>query len=402
MAVEIRNPSEDELRAAMRAGEAAFGQEHKQEDHERHRKMLPLDRFLAAYDDGRPVGTTASFPFELTVPGGVVPAAGVTWVGVQPTHRRRGILREFMRAQLEDVHARGEPLAILWASESSIYGRFGYGIATVNATLDAQTDRVVFRDDPGRTGAISLVSFDEALELFPPVYDRVRPGTPGMIARSRDWWVQYKLADPEHWRDGAGPKFYASLELDGSVEGFALYRVKENWKDGMPHGEVRIHDAIATSTDATRELWRFLFGIDLVTKVGKEYFDPASPLFLMLEDPRRLRLRLSDGLWLRFVDLESALRARSYASDDSVVIEVRDELLPWNGGRWRVGAETERTEDEAELELDVRDLASVYLGGFDFHRLAGARRVVELRPGALERASALFRTDRPPHCPEEF
>jgi predicted acetyltransferase len=402
MAIEIRNPSEEELREAMRTAASVFGDDLKDEDYERHSKTLPLDRFYASYDDGRPVGTTASFGFELTVPGGVLPAAGVTWVAVQPSHRRRGILRQFMQKQLDDVRERGEPLAILWASQAPIYGRFGYGVATVNITIEAQTDRVAFRDDPGRSGQVRLVGFDEALESFPPVYDRVRPETPGMFARTHDWWMQYKLADPEHWRDGAGPKFYASLELDGAVEGYALYRIKSNWQDGMPNGEVRLLDAVATSPEATRELWRFLFGIDLVTKVGKEYFDPASPLFLMLEDPRRLRLRHSDGIWLRLVDVEEALRARSYQGDDAVVIEVRDEQMAWNDGRWRVGSEVERTNDDADLALDVRDLASVYLGGFDFTQLADAARVAELKPGSLERASAIFRTERPPHCPEEF
>jgi predicted acetyltransferase len=402
VAIEIRNPSEEELREAMRTAASVFGDELKDEDYERHSKTLPLDRFYASYDDGRPVGTTASFGFELTVPGAVLPAAGVTWVAVQPSHRRRGILRQFMQKQLEDVRERGEPLAILWASQAPIYGRFGYGIATVNITIEAQTDRVAFRDDPGRSGQVRLVGFDEALESFPSVYDRVRRETPGMFARTRDWWEQYKLADPEHWRDGAGPKFYASLELDGAVEGYALYRIKSNWQDGLPNGEVRLLDAVATSPEATRELWRFLFGIDLVTKVEKEYFDPASPLFLMLEDPRRLRLRHSDGIWLRLVDVEEALRARSYRGDDSVVIEVRDEQMPWNEGRWRVGPDVERTNDDADLALDVRDLASVYLGGFDFRQLADAARVTELKPGSLERASAIFRTERPPHCPEEF
>jgi predicted acetyltransferase len=402
MAIEIRNPSEDELRAAMQAGSSAFGDELKDGDYERYSKTLPLDRFLTAYDDGRPVGTTASFGFELTIPGGVLPAAGVTWVAVQPSHRRLGILRQFMQKQLDDVHERGEPLAILWASQAPIYGRFGYGIATVNTTIDAQTDGVAFRDDPGRSGQVRLVGFDEALESFPPVYDRVRRETPGMFARTHDWWTQYKLADPEHWRDGAGPKFYASLELEGAIEGYALYRIKSNWQDGLPNGEVRLLDAVATSPEATRELWRFLFGIDLVTKIEKEYFDPASPLFLMLEDPRRLRLRHSDGIWLRLVDVEEALRARSYHGDDSVVIEVRDEQMPWNEGRWRVGAEVERTDDPADLALDVRDLASAYLGAFDFLRLSDAARVTELTPDALERASTLLRTDRPPHCPEEF
>jgi predicted acetyltransferase len=402
MAIEIRTPSEDELRDAMRAGEAAFGSEHREDDLERHRKMLPLDRFLTAYDDGRPVGTTASFAFELTIPGGVLPAAGVTWVAVLPSHRRRGILREFMRSQLEDVRARGEPLAILWASESAIYGRFGYGISAPNIALDAQTDRFAFRDDPGPIGSATMVDVDGALELFPPVYDRVRRQIPGMFAHTTEWWTEYVLPDPEHWRRDAGPKFYAALELDGAVEGFAIYRLKSEWERGLPQGKVDVLHAIATSPVATRELWRFLFGIDLIAKVHQWSFDPGSPLFLMVEDPRRLHLQIYEGVWLRFIDLEAALRARAYATDDAVVIDVRDELCPWNEGRWRVGAEVERTDDEAELELDVRDLASAYLGAFDFQRLASAERVRELRPGALERGSALFRTSRPPYCPEVF
>ena len=402
MSIVIRTPAEEELRAAMRAGEGAFGTEPKEDDYERHGKMLPLDRFLAAYDDGRPVGTTASFGFELTVPGGFVPAAGVTWVGVLPSHRRRGILRNFMRRQLDDVHQRGDAVALLYASESAIYGRFGYGISAPNVTLDAETDRFAFRDDPGPVGSMRLMSFDEALELLPPVYDRVRREVPGMLARDEAWWRQYKLGDPEHWRRGAGPKVYAGLELDGAVEAYALYRIKGDWEQGLPRSQVQIVEAIATSAVATRELWRFLFGIDLVPKVLQWVFDPGSPLFLMVEDARRLHLRLSDGLWLRLVDVEAALKARSFASEDSVVLELRDEFCPWNAGRWRVGHEVARTDAKPELELDVRDLASVYLRAFDFRQLAVAQRVRELRDGALDRATALFRTERPPFCPEEF
>jgi predicted acetyltransferase len=402
VAVEIRNPSENELRAAMQAGTAAFGEEFRDEDFERQRKTMPAERFYTAYDDGRPVGTTGSFHFELTVPGGVLSAAGVTWVAVLPSHRRRGILRAFMQRQLEDFRERGEPLAILWASESAIYGRFGYGIAAPIVTLQAPVDRFRFRDDPGPVGTTRLVTSEEAFELFPRVYDRVRTEVPGMFARNDDNWQLYKLADPEHWRRGASPKFFAVLEIDGVPEGFATYRIKSDWDQGIPKGELRVLDAIATSPVATRELWRFLFGIDLVVKVEQWMFDPGSPLFLMVEDARRLHLRLSDGLWLRFVDLEAALKARSYATDDSVVFEVRDEFCPWNAGRWSVGKDLRKTRSAADLELDSRDLASAYLGAFDFHRLGAAERVRELRPGALARASALFRTTRPPFCPDEF
>jgi predicted acetyltransferase len=402
MAIEIRNPSEDELHSAVSAVYIAFGESLRDEDFERHRKFMPADRIHTAYDDGRPVGLAAAYPFELTIPGGQVPAGGVTWVGVLPSHRRRGILRQLMRRQLDDLRERGDPLAILWASEPSIYGRFGYGISAPNLIMDADTARFALRDDPGPSGSVRLVDRDEALELFPPLYDRVRLATVGMFARSADYWQEERLADLEHWRQGAGPKFFAVLELDGAAEAYAIYRIKQDWQQGIPHGEVRVLDAIATSPRATRELWRFVFGIDLVSKVGQGMFDPGSPLFLMVEDARRLRLRLSDGLWLRFVDLRAALAARSYAADVPVVLDVRDELCPWNAGRWRVGDDVAKTRDPAELELDAKDLASIYLGAFDFHQLAAAERVRELRPGALERASALFRTERPPYCQEVF
>jgi predicted acetyltransferase len=399
--VEIRNPSEDELRAAMRAGEAAFGEEQHEGEFERFSKMLPRDRWFAAYDGDRPVGTTTSFPFQLTVPGGELAAGGVTWVGVLPSHRRRGILRELMQQQLEDLRDRGEPLAILYASEPLIYGRFGYGVAAPSVSMDGETARFSYRDDPGPTGAVRIVDAAEALRLLPEVYDMVRRDVPGFVARDSDVWELTRLADPEHWRRGSGPKFFAVIELDGAAVGYAIYRVKSDWQEGYSQSQVRLVEAIATSPAATRELYRFIYGIDLVVRVQGRY-DPGSPLFLMVTDPRSLHLRVSEGLWLRFVDLEAALAGRTYAGDDSVVIEVEDSFCPWNAGRWRVGQNVERTDDEADLELDTADLASVYLGAFDFNELGGAERVRELKPGALQRATDLFRTPRPPYCPEDF
>ena len=400
--MEIRNPSEEEFRAAMRVTESAFGEEQKDEDFERHRKMLPRDRFFAAYDGERPVGTAASFPFRLAVPGGELGAGGVTWVGVLPSHRRRGILRQLMRSQLDDLRERGEPLAILWASEAAIYGRFGYGIAAPSMEMNADPSRFAFREDPGPVGTVRIVDHDEAKQLLPRVYDKVWRGIPGFVERSTDWWEQYRLADPEHWRRGAGPKFCALLEIDDEPVAYAIYRIKLGWEDGYSQSQVRLLETLAATPAAARELWRFVFGIDLIVQIRGKY-DPASPLFLLMTDPRSLQLRVSEGLWLRFVDIDAALAGRTYHGDDSVVIEVRDSFCPWNEGRWRVGQEVVgRTDDTAELELDSADLASAYLGAFDFHRLAEAERVRELEPGALERATILFRTPRPPFCPEDF
>jgi predicted acetyltransferase len=247
VALDFRSPAEDEARAVMAAATAAFGGELRDEDFEREHPSMPVDRMLAAYDDGRPVGLAGSYEFELTVPGGAVPAAGVTWVGVLPSHRRRGILRELMRLQVEDVRARGEPVAILWASEAAIYGRFGYGISAPSGRIDARRDGFALRDDPAPAGAVRIVAREEARDAFPPVYERVRAGRAGMLSRSEHWWDAHRLADPEHWRDGASPKFYALLELDGRPEGYAMYRIASKWERGFPEGLVRVSEAIATS-----------------------------------------------------------------------------------------------------------------------------------------------------------
>jgi predicted acetyltransferase len=401
MSIEFRIPGEDELEAAMSAGEAAFGEEPHEGEFERMKQMLPSDRWLVAYDDGRPVGTTTSHAFSLTIPGGELAAGGVTWVGVLPSHRRRGILTELMRRQLSDLRERGEPLAILYASEPAIYGRFGYGITAPSITMEGVVARFAYRDDPGPTGVVRMVDADEALRLMPQVYDVARRKIPGFVAREELDWERRGFADLARLLLAPGPKFFAVLELDGKPVGYALYRIKQEWRDGYSQNQVRLVEAIATSPVATRELYRFIYGMDLVERVRGKY-DPGSPLFLMLTDSRSLYLKMSDGLWLRFVDLGAALSGRTYEGDDSVVLEVADSFCPWNAGRWRIGATVERTDDEAELELDTADLASVYLGAFDFKMLAIAERVRELKPGALQRASDLFRTPRPPYCPEDF
>ena len=403
MEYDVRPPAEDELRLAMETTEGAFGSELVEADWERERIALPVERALAAFDGPHVVGFTGAYEFDLTIPGGQVPCGGVTWVGVPPTHRRRGILRSLMERQLRDIHEWGEPVAALWASEASIYGRFGYGVAAPGASIEGDCGRFELRDDPGSDGEWRLVTKDEAYELFLPVHEQIRKERPGFITRSEHWWKEHRLADPENWRRGASRKFYAVFEFDGAVEAYALYRIKDEWEHGFPRGTVRVLEAFATTSEAERELWRFLFGIDLTTQVEVFHFDPASPLFLMAVDPRSLHMRIGDGLWLRLVDVEAALDARSYREGEPVVLEVWDDLLEWNEGRYVVGdGAVERTKAEPDLALGVADLASVYLGAFDFERLVRAERASELTDGAAERASDLFRTPLPPFCPEVF
>jgi predicted acetyltransferase len=304
-----------------------------------------------------------------------------------------------MRHQFDDFRKRGEPLAILWSAEAPIYGRFGYGIAAPVHDMNAQKAGFAFRDDPGPVGTTRLVTRDEAAELFPPIYERVRPTRPGMLSRSAVHWYGERLyAGPGP--PGTSPRFFVVFELDGVPEGYATYRLRDKWDDGMPNGAVFVVEALGASLVATREIWRYLFGIDLRERVECSFVDPALTLYLGVVDPRRLRLKLSDGLWLRFVDLEAALRARSWGADDSLVLEVRDTFCPWNDGRYRTDGT--KSDAEADLVLAAADLASAYLGGIDISALAAAGRIAEQTPGAVARAAAMFRTPLPPFCPEVF
>jgi predicted acetyltransferase len=380
-----------------------FGLEPTEERMERFSKNLPIERMHAAREDGRIVGGAGVFPFELTVPGGTVRAAGVTVVGTYPTHRRRGVLRAMMRTQLDDVHERGEPVAYLWASEETIYGRFGYGMASLTGSFSLPRDYAAFALPIERDGRIRLVEQDEALRTFPKIWEAVRRRIPGMLARTRNWWEFRSLYDSPEWRDGAGPKRFAVLERDGRPEGYAIYRHKPKWEEGVSESELVVVEAIARDGAPTAELWRYLLDIDWAARITAELLPVDHPLFQLLATPRRMRFRVGDGVWVRLVDVGEALSARTYRADGAVVFDVTDAFCPWNEGRWRVAdGRAKRSRAASDLRCDVSALGAVYLGGFTFGQLARGGRVEELRRGAAARADAMFAYDRAPWCPEIF
>jgi predicted acetyltransferase len=370
---------------------------------ERFSSNLPLDRVFGAWDGDRLMGGAGAFPFELTVPGGTVACGGVTVVGVLPTHRRRGVLTAMMREQLDDLRRRGEPLAALWASEETIYGRYGYGLASLTCEVELPHTHNLLRLPAADGVRARLVSLEEAKELVPPIYDRVRLATPGMFARTETWWEHRNLADPPERRDGAGEKNVILVEEDGRPVGYGLYRMAMKWEGGISTGHAQVIEAMADSPEATRELWRYLLELDWVATTKASLLPVDHPLILFTRSPRRLRMRVGDGLWCRLVDVGAALSARSYAADDAVVFEVEDAFLPDNSGTWRLAdGQASRTDDEPDLALNVTELGSVYLGGFTFAELARAGLVRELKQGAAERADAVFRADVKPWCPEIF
>ena len=403
MTVDIRVCGPDELRLGLEPIFHFFGSAPTEQTAENFGRVLPADRMHVALEDGRAVGGAAAFPFELTVPGSRVRAAGVTLVGVLPTHRRRGILRSLMRAQLDDVRERGEPVAYLWASEETIYGRFGYGVASFTGEIELARDRSAFAVPLEPVGAIRLVGHDEALQLLPALYERVAADTPGMFGRTPEWWETRSLSDEEWRRRGESELNRAVLEVDGEPQAYALYRVKLQFEQGSSTGYTRVVEAMGRTPEAIAHMWRFLFDVDWMDRVTASLLPVDHPLFFLLAHPRRMRFRLGDGVWVRLVDVQAALAGRAYRDADPVVLDVADAFCAWNEGCWRVGNDgVERTEDAPEIRLDVTALGSVYLGGFTFAQLARAARVEELRPGAVERADDLFRTSVAPWCPEIF
>ena len=381
---------------------SAFHNDTSEHHLERMRKTLEPERTLVLRDDGRIVAATGIYTRRISVPGGEVPLAGVTQVGVRPTHRRRGLLTTLMRRQLEDVREAGdEAIAALWASESVIYGRFGYGMATLTAEMDVSTPDAQFRTPPERPDVQLMVAAD-AVELMRPIHDAARAACPGMLDREGSWW-DFRIDDPESDRGGA--QALRAAVIEGSA--YALYAGQLKFEEGRAAGEAGVREVVSTSPESHAAIWSYLLELDLVRRVVYELAPADDPLPHMLTEARAVQLRVGDALWVRVVDVPRALRERAYAMPFETVFEVSDDFCPWNAGRWALRWDGETatcapTALPAAIELTVAELGAIYLGGTTLDELARAGRVNELRSGALVAASRAFRGDRAPWCPEIF
>jgi predicted acetyltransferase len=371
-----------------------------------------FDRTLAAFDGTTPVGVTMCYSFQLSVPGQeVLPAAGVTLVAVLPTHRRRGVLNSLMRRQLADVRDRGEPLAILWASESVIYSRYGYGRASWYLTFTLRRgEGTLARSAPsdGRL-RLRLAEPEAALPELAKVYDAMLPTRPGFFGRNEAWWrsVIYDPAD-ERDREGVSPLRCLLAEDASGPRGYALYSGAGTWTDFLPENVLKVRELMAVDPAASAALFTDLLSRDLTSEFRVQRRPVDDPLLYQLADPRRTRPALSDGLWVRIVDVPRALAGRRYSCPVDAVIEVRDEILPSNAGRWRLTAGPDGVAscvpatEPADLALDVTDLGAAYLGGTKLGAIAGAGLVSERRPGAVRQLSAAMSWDPAPWCPLVF
>jgi predicted acetyltransferase len=337
----------------------------------------------------------------------------VTFVAVMPTYRRRGVLSSLMRRQLADVRDRGEPLAILWASEAVIYGRYGYGRASWHLDFTLRRGEGGLAGAPAGDGLrLRIAEPEAALPELAKVYDVVLATRPGMFGRNDAWW-RSAIFDPAEQRHGASPLRCLLAEDASGPRGYVLYAAVDTWTGFLPENVLTVRELMAADPAASAALCTDLLSRDLTTEFRLPHRPVDDPLLYQLADPRRTRPKLNDNLWVRIVDLPRALAGRRYSCPVDVVLEVRDEILPANAGRWRLSTTTAApggglaascvpASSPADLALDVTELGAAYLGGTRLGALTGSGLVTELRPGATRQLSAALTWDPAPWCPMVF
>ncbi|MFI9722094.1 GNAT family N-acetyltransferase [Streptomyces sp. NPDC052396] len=380
---------------------------HEEDERPGEREFLRRCERLGAYEDDHLVGFLGALPLRLSVPGGQLPCAGLTYVSVAPTHRRRGVLSGMLQEQWRRCAAAGQPLAALWASEAAIYGRFGFGAATHLSTVEIDSRRPLALRVAPDDRPLRLLDPEEAPAVIGPCYEAERARRAGRPARDAYWWREQILPEEDEDDDELGPPRIVTLGGNPPA-GYAVYRTRAGDDDAGTPGLVQLYELEADTAPVAAALWSYLAAIDLTGKV-RAWGRPADdPLPLMATDNDQVRVTDTfPALWLRLVDAPAALTARRYAGPVDLALEIQDETLPANHGTFRLtsgpdGTRCDPTEDRPDLTLDVRDLAACYLGGVRPVRLLRAGLVTEHTAGAAEALEAALRTEFLPFTSDEF
>ena len=404
----IRPVTSDEYPAFVTAFMEGFSEDLQAKDQPEHmRHTLPPARTLAAFDGETIVGTFGGFDLTLTVPGGAVKMEGTTVVTVFPTHRRMGLLSAMMAQHLEDAAANGYPVAGLWASGSGIYGRYGYGIATYAITRSMDGPLVDFREDL-EIERVRRITPEQAVEVLPSVFDSVCSQTPGMFARDGVWWTHETLLDEDWMRRGRTAKRIVVHEGPDGPDGYVVYRQKGGeGDDGHANGEVLVIELVAATTVAKASLWSYVSKIDGCPKVKFWNVAVDDDVLMMVREPRRIHAtNVYDALWIRILDVETAITGRVFQEDGSLVLNIVDSYRPATGGSYRLDvidgvATCQRTDLPADVDLDMDVLGALYLGGGDAVAYGHAGRIRGPQE-AIDRLHRMFRTVKAPWCDQVF
>lgn len=389
--ITIRRATADDWDELVHVDHRGFGYAHEQWWADSYDGVIDLERFQLALDGAEIVGVAGSYELEVTLPGGAsVPMSGTTWVSVSSTHRRRGVLRGLMDALHRDADERGEPVASLWASEAGIYERFGYGLATQHRNTVIDTPRVRWREDlvsPARS--TRFLQGDEAARHVADTWDRFRRTRAGEVARSAAWhrMMAIHMARP----DGATTPTYYLAHADG----YASYRIDQRWREGRAAGRLHLSELVAITPQAHVDLLATVLATDLMVEVDTWCLPLDDPLPFLLVDRRAVRTTVvNDGVWVNVRDVRRCFGARTYGSEDRLVIEA-------DGERWAIegspeGGSCRKVRTRPDLVTDQATLGSLLYSGFRPSLLAAGRRLEARSAEALRRADAFFLGERLP------
>lgn len=393
MPITTRTAVESDWEAICHADGRAFGFTYTPEQMDRARTIHDISRFELAVDAREIVGVVAAFGLQVTVPGGgQLPMGGLTWVSTAATHRRQGVLTRLMQRSLDDIDRRGEPVAMLSASEGGIYERYGFGIATQVrvTTIDRRLAQLRPEFHP-KPRSVRFVDGDAAIEHTRAIWSRFHRSRSGEVDRSEAWHRVLFAMRNSSW-EGFGSALYLAHR-----DGFATYRIQEQWNDGRPAFNLHIAELVATTSEAHAALWHTLLGIDLVGAITSRQVPIDDPLPYLLTNPRALQTTaLNDGVWVNVRDVAACFASRTYGTADRLVVEA-------DGVRWAIdggpdGATCRRVRSRADLVTDHASLGALLLGGVRPSALCAGRRLQARDADALRRADAFFLTAPVPHC----
>ncbi|NNC13015.1 GNAT family N-acetyltransferase [Planctomonas sp. JC2975] len=371
-----------------------------------HSQHVAHRRITGVWDDGIPdphvpVATVASWVGALSTPGGSVPSWAISSVTVAPTHRRRGVARALLEGELRTAAAAGIPMASLTVSEATIYGRFGFGPATLSADLSVETKRAGWVPAAsGDNGRLAFVSPQIAYESCRGLVDRAAAGTPGDFEIDDYHWGRLVGHFGDRDKRSASIRVVRYDDAAGEPQGVVAYRMVADKTDFTKH-TVEIDYIRAATDDAYAALWKYLLELDLVTNVRYDVASADEPVLWMIRDQRAARVATSDHHWLRILDVKAALEARTYGAPGALTLGI-DDRLGTATGVYRLevaadgSAEVSTTDDAPDLTLDVASLSALYLGAWRASTFVHAARLVERTDGAASRLDAMFRSPETP------
>ena len=413
MTIELRPVTDDNFSEWRKMVRHGFGEHVHPDDIVRLRnERVELDRLVAAVDtqSNRIIGTGGADSYWLTVPGGeLVPMAGVAYMTTSVTHRRQGAFSNMMTYIHDAARERGDVISGLWASQSHLYGRFDYGLSINSYDWEIDPSFGEFSHFPAANAnnadiKVSFIDADEADVVLPGIYERMHRQTTGSVNRTSGRW-RYQLFDEERVRQGASPLFFAVCEEAGEQTGYVSYRMRRQGDSDM--GTLEVVEQVSATEVAHAAIWRFLLDFDLVGNITAINRPSDDSLWWMLSDPRRLRRKSHDALWVRLLDIPKALEARTYNSDGILKIGLVSDVQPESAGTYVIEIDDSRgsvkkTTDKPDVVMTPADLSALYLGGISSGPLFEAGRINEITTGSLVKLTGMFNTDSAPWCAHYF